>query len=208
MLLTKFEHACFTVQNENHTLMVDPGDYTSDFIVPNDVLAVVITHLHNDHFAKDKLDAILAKNAGVVIISLAEVTNQLEGYPTKTVQPGESVSLPGFQLEFFGGTHAQIHPDIPAIGNLGILINQTIYYPGDSFTLPNKPVATLMLPVGAPWLKLGEVIDFARQVAPTRIIPTHDAVLSSIGKRLPDKLIPTLVPASAYQRLDDSPVQL
>ena len=50
MKLTKYEHACFSVEHDGMTLVVDPGNFTTDFIAPEGVIAVVITHEHSDHF--------------------------------------------------------------------------------------------------------------------------------------------------------------
>jgi hypothetical protein len=70
------------------------------------------------------------------------------------------------------------------------MINDAVYYPGDSFTKPDKPIQVLALPVGAPWLKASEMLDFLMAVKPTVAFPTHDAVLSEIGKSMPDRYVP------------------
>ena len=66
---------------------------------------------------------------------------------------------------------------------------------------------TLALPVGEPWLKINDSIDFLRDINPRLVFPTHDAVLSDIGKNLPDRIIPGLVPDVTYQRLT-TPIEL
>ena len=45
---------------------------------------------------------------------------------------------------------------------------QRVYHPGDSLTLPPADVDLLLLPVSAPWLKVSECIDFARDVGAPR----------------------------------------
>jgi L-ascorbate metabolism protein UlaG (beta-lactamase superfamily) len=47
-------------------------------------------------------------------------------------------------------------------------------------------VSTLLLPVSAPWLKLAEMLDFVRAVAPRRAFPIHDALLSEFGEQIVD----------------------
>ena len=42
-------------------------------------------------------------------------------------------------------------------------------------------VGTLAAPLGAPWLKIGEAMDFVLAIAPRRAFGTHDMTLSVIG---------------------------
>jgi L-ascorbate metabolism protein UlaG (beta-lactamase superfamily) len=48
MQLTKYEHACFTVEKDGQLLVVDPGNFTTDFIAPEHVVGIVITHSHQE----------------------------------------------------------------------------------------------------------------------------------------------------------------
>jgi hypothetical protein len=70
------------------------------------------------------------------------------------------------------------------IQNRGVLINDKLYYPGDSFTLPDRPVEMLAVPTSAPWLKIGEVMDFVDAVDHKQSMPTHNALLSEFGHNL------------------------
>lgn len=205
MQLTKYDHACFTLEKDNQLLVVDPGEWSSDFISPSTVVAVVVTHDHSDHFDYEQLAAIIDENPDAIIIGPETVTSQIEVFQTKTVQPGDSIDVGPFHLEFFGGTHATIHSSIPPATNVGVLVNDLLYYPGDSLTLPGRPVDTLALPVAAPWLKVSEAMDFLTQIHPRLAFPTHDAILSNIGKGLVDgRLSATANEAgSTYQRLTE-----
>ena len=60
MKITKYEHACFTVEKEGKLLVIDPGAFTTDLPVLENVVAVVVTHEHADHFNSASLDAIIA----------------------------------------------------------------------------------------------------------------------------------------------------
>ncbi|MGC5075433.1 hypothetical protein, partial [Escherichia coli] len=67
------------------------------------------------------------------------------------VHPGDTLDLGPFHLEFFGGKHAEIHSSIPIVDNVGVLVNDAFFYPGDSYTVPKGAhVALLAAPVGAP----------------------------------------------------------
>jgi hypothetical protein len=71
-----------------------------------------------------------------------------------------------------------------------VLVNQTLYYPGDSFTLPEgitPPV--LAVPTSGPWLKPGESIDFVLAVKPKLAFATHDFHASDAGSQLVNSLL-------------------
>lgn len=208
MKITKYEHACFTVENDGNVLVVDPGNYTTDFVAPENVVAVVLTHMHADHFDKDLLAQVIDKNPNAIIVAPADVVPQIEVFETRAVTGGDSVSLPGFELDFFGGEHAYIYEHTHVADNVGVLINDLIYYPGDSFTVPEKPVDTLALPIAAPWLKLAEVIDFALAIKPRFIFPTHDAILSDAGRGLHDTAVPRFVEGVEYKRIDGQTIDV
>jgi hypothetical protein len=95
-----------------------------------------------------------------------------------------------------------IHADLPAVPNLGFLIDGSIYYPGDSFDVPaDATVETLFVPVTAPWLKASESIDFVRAVKPRRAYAAHDGLGNDAAFGLLDRLINGLGGAE-YSRLN------
>ncbi|MET1043278.1 MAG: MBL fold metallo-hydrolase [Microbacteriaceae bacterium] len=190
MRLTKQEHACFIVDIDGQKLVVDPGSYTTPLLGIDGIIAVVITHEHADHWTPDQLTAILDHNRDVSIYGPPGVV--AAAGPDFTINPvheGDEVTEGPFTLKFFGSKHAVIHSSIPVIDNTGVLINDRIYYAGDSFTIPPVPVDTLAVPAGAPWLKISEVMDYVAAVKPARSFPTHEMVLSVAGRKLSDARI-------------------
>ena len=69
MKLTKFEHACFTVEKDGAYIVVDLGNLTTDFIPPENVVAVIITHSHPDHLDKEQLGELFEDNPAAVLIA-------------------------------------------------------------------------------------------------------------------------------------------
>jgi L-ascorbate metabolism protein UlaG (beta-lactamase superfamily) len=182
MRITKLEHAALILEEAGRRLVVDPGGLTNPILGLEDVDAVVVTHEHADHWTADQLQRIRDVNPGVPVYGPSGVVRAAEGVDITTVAPGETVEVAGWTLRFFGGNHAQIHPSIPIIENVAVLVNDRLYYPGDSFHVPvGVEVDTLAAPAGAPWMKIAEGMDYITQVAPKRAFGTHDGVLSAAG---------------------------
>ena len=184
MRVTKLEHACLIVTEGDGALVIDPGNYTRP-VDATDVVAIVITHEHPDHVTADQLHRILASNPEAVVLGPPGVASALGSEaPEITIDivgDGDRRTVGPFRLRFFGTKHEQIHSSVPLVDNTGVLVNETLFYPGDAYTTPDVPVDLLVCPVGAPWLKVGEMMDYVSAVAPARTIPTHEATLSEAG---------------------------
>jgi L-ascorbate metabolism protein UlaG (beta-lactamase superfamily) len=195
MKLTKYEHATLVLEKSGQTLVVDPGTFTMPLTEVRDVVAVVITHEHPDHWTPEQLDRILAMSPDAKIYGPQGVAIAASAYPVIVVTDGDEITAGAFDLEFFGNRHAVIHSSIPVIDNVGVMVDDTLFYPGDSFTIPPVAVDTLAVPAGAPWLKIAEVIDYVAAVKPRRSFPVHEMVLSVIGKNMANDRIGTATTA-------------
>ena len=185
MRITKLEHATLVVEEGGHRLVIDPGSLTNPILGLEAVQVIVITHEHADHWTADQLRRILEINRNVVVFGPEGVARAIEGFDVVAVHPGETHDHGDFVLKFFGGRHAVIHPSIPVVDNVGVLVNDRLFYPGDSFTVPEGvQVDTLAAPAGAPWLKISEAMDYVTAVAPKRAFGTHEGVLSVAGRGL------------------------
>jgi L-ascorbate metabolism protein UlaG (beta-lactamase superfamily) len=206
MRITKLEHATLVIDDGGHRLVVDPGSLTTPLVDAHDIDAVVITHEHADHWSPGQLQRIVDVNKDVRIFGPAGVAKAAEGFPVETVSAGDSVTVGPFTLRFFGGQHAVIHRSIPVVDNVGVLINDRLYYPGDSFTVPEGvEVDVLAVPAGAPWLKIAEVIDYVDEVKPKRTFPTHYGVLSAAGLALSNARIKAVTEANGGQHYPLAP---
>ncbi len=201
MKLTKYQHACMVIEHDNSSLVIDPGVFSRDFVPPDNVSAIVVTHEHPDHFDVDRVRNMLAQNPSATLYAGSLITKQFASSSVRAVQTGDNISAGAFNLDFYSGIHATIHSEIPAIPNLGVFVNRTLYYPGDSFAIPtDADVEWLALPVSAPWLQISQSIDFARRVDAKHVFPTHDAILSDDGKAIVDRIGANLI-GSPYRRI-------
>lgn len=211
MKLTKYQHACFVLEKDGTALVVDPGGWSRDFIVPHHVAAIVITHEHPDHLDDTHIQAILAKNPKAAIIAHESVAGRYTNNNAVGAKPGEVYTTGPFSLRFFGGIHAAIADTIQTPPNLGVLVDNRLYYPGDSFTIPEGiSVQELALPASAPWMKMSEAMNFLAVVKPSFAFPTHDAILSEDGKLLVDRMLGATATGqgTTYKRLDGASVEL
>jgi L-ascorbate metabolism protein UlaG (beta-lactamase superfamily) len=182
MELTKHGHACVVLSDGDRRIVVDPGAFT-DPAALDGASAVLITHEHFDHFAPEPLRAALDADPALEVWTNKSVAAQLDGLGGRVhvVGHGDAVSVAGLDVHVHGELHAVIHPDIPRISNVGFLIAGQVFHPGDALTVPDEPVATLLLPVHAPWSKVSEVIDYVRAVDADQAYAVHDGLLNDAG---------------------------
>ena len=190
MELIKYGHACVVLCEGERRLVVDPGAFT-DHAALDGASAVLVTHEHPDHFVADRLRAAMDADPALEIWTNGSVAGQLEGLGGRVhvVGHGDAVSVAGFDVHVHGELHAEIHPEIPRVKNVGFLVDGQVFHPGDALTVPDEPVATLLLPVHAPWSKASEVIDYVRAVHADQAYAVHDGLLNDTGLGLMSGLL-------------------
>ncbi|PZS28498.1 MAG: MBL fold metallo-hydrolase [Pseudonocardiales bacterium] len=188
MLLTKYTQSCVRLEGEDGVLVVDPGQWSEPEALAG-AAAVLVTHEHVDHIDVGRVTAALAADPALTVYTNAAVAAQV-GQPADrvvTVAPGEAFEAAGFSVQAVGGLHAEIYEGLPGCPNIGFVIDERLYHPGDALFVPDGDIETLLVPICAPWLKVAEALDFVRAVAPARAYPMHDAMLSDIGLFISDR---------------------
>jgi L-ascorbate metabolism protein UlaG (beta-lactamase superfamily) len=185
MKLTKFSHACVRLESDGRVLVIDPGTFSEDASLDGSP-EVLITHEHQDHVDVTKL-----AGRDLTIYAPAVVVEQLAaaGVAATAVTASDSFTAAGFPIRAVGGEHAEIFGGLPGCANIGYVIDENIYHPGDSFFVPDLPITTLLVPAAGPWMKLAEAIEFVRAVKPARAIPIHDAIVTAAGQGMADNWI-------------------
>jgi glyoxylase-like metal-dependent hydrolase (beta-lactamase superfamily II) len=190
MRLTKLGHSCVRLEKDGAALVIDPGVWSGpDAAASGD--AILITHEHPDHVDEDLVRTAMTGQPGVELWTNATVAAMFAefGGRVHTVEHGDVFTAAGFDVHVYGQEHALIHRDIPIVANTGFAVDGQIFHPGDSLTVPQEPVPTLLIPGSAPWLKSSEMIDYGREVAPQRGYVIHDALLNANGLGLMDRLV-------------------
>src|SRR6478752_831511 len=191
MKLTKFTHACVRLEQDGRVLVFDPGTFSETDQALAGAHAVLITHEHADHVDVDAVAAALQSNTALELFAPEAVAATLRGKAPDAgnrihaAAAGEEFETSGFAVRSFGGQHALIHPQIPVVANIGYLLDENLYHPGDSFIIPDGiSVKTLLVPLHAPWSKAGEVVDFVVGVRAPKAFQIHDGLLNDNGLKV------------------------
>lgn len=213
MRLTKYTHACVRLEKDGKVLLIDPGTWTEPEAF-EDVDAILITHEHFDHLDVDRilpLNTPIWTNASTASALTSAATKPTPGADAGTsadvaasagvvdladrvtvVSGGESFEAAGFSIDAFGNDHAIILPELGVpCQNVAYLIEDAVYHPGDSWTLPNCAVHTNLVPVSGPWHTLPDAINYTREVRADQAIGIHDALLSPRGRDLTTRWLST-----------------
>ncbi|HEY6738025.1 MAG TPA: MBL fold metallo-hydrolase, partial [Actinopolymorphaceae bacterium] len=179
MRLVKYTHSCVRLENRDQALVIDPGSFSEDEPLDG-ASAVLITHEHVDHLDPEKLrrrpDLQIWTNAAV-----ADKLGDVGRDRIHVVADGDTFTVGDFSVAVLGEWHEVIHPDLPRVPNIGFLVNDAFFHPGDAYTVPDRPVSTLLVPVSAPWLRAADSIEYVRRVKPTVALAGHDGLYNDTG---------------------------
>jgi L-ascorbate metabolism protein UlaG (beta-lactamase superfamily) len=177
MQIQKFRHACLLVTTGDARLLFDPGTFSPGFEDLEGLTAILVTHQHPDHVDTERLPALVERNPEARVYADAETAGQLgaAGVEVTAVSPGDVIDA-GCPVVVGGGLHAEIHPDLPRIANVGYLVDGRLWHPGDALVAPEGEPEILALPAAAPWMRAADAVEFYRAVRPRVAVPIHEAV--------------------------------
>lgn len=194
MKITKLGHCCLLIEENGLRILTDPGSYTVEEQKNiKNIDVVLITHDHADHLHIESLKTIIKNNPESKIFTNQDTSKVLEkeGIVFKIIGDQQSAEVNNVLIEGFGSFHAEMYRDIPQTANTGYFIADKFFYPGDAFTIPNRPVEILAVPTAGPWMKLSEGIEYAISVKPKKCFPVHDGILKNISStnRIPAQIL-------------------
>jgi L-ascorbate metabolism protein UlaG (beta-lactamase superfamily) len=193
MKITKFEHAFLVVEQASEQLLIDPGIYSPNLPKLENVVGIVLTHLHDDHSYLPHITKIKQQFPNARIFGPRDVAAKLGEIECEVVTHSSHHKVGEFALDFFGDQHQEIHRSIPLVQNVGVLVNSKLYYPGDSYTQCEYPFEMLACPSAAPWMKISDLIDYLEAVKPKLAFATHNAILNDNGHALQNNRIREIV---------------
>lgn len=200
MRITHLGHACLLIEVLDQRVLIDPGTYSHGFEELTGLTAVLITHEHPDHLDISRLPTLLEANDGAALLAEPETSAQLteNGFDARPLHVGVVVPLGALRVTPLGGEHALVHPDLPPVGNVGLLLEADgeprLFVPGDAHAVTPEGVDVAAVPVSGPWISVAAMIDFVRAVGAGVNIPIHDTHASEPGRALVLSLIDRLTP--------------
>ncbi|MES3030907.1 MAG: MBL fold metallo-hydrolase [Patescibacteria group bacterium] len=179
MKITKLGHCCLLIETKNLKVLTDPGAFsvTQNSLTGIDI--ILITHEHMDHLHVGSLQEVLKNNPEAQIVTNSGVGKKLNevNIPYSLVQGRNNIDIKGLAIEAFDGKHEEIFEEMGQVQNTGYFIDNKLFYPGDSYCNPEKPVDVLALPVAGGWCKIPDAIRYALSIKPKKAFPVHDGML-------------------------------
>lgn len=191
MKITKFGQCCLLIEVAGKRILTDPGRFSSGQNTVDNLDLVLITHEHADHLHSESLESIVANNPGVQVVtntSVGKILSEL-GVSFDVLEGDAIATYADIEIGAFDGEHVEIFGDYGIVQNTGYFIHNELFYPGDAYTNPEKPVRVLALPVAGPWCKASDAINYALEIKPEIAFPVHDAILNENGIALVHGLV-------------------
>ncbi|MET7355571.1 MBL fold metallo-hydrolase [Streptomyces mirabilis] len=173
MRITKYTHACVRLEQDGRVLVIDPGTWSEPAALTG-ADAVLVTHEHADH-----VDVLRLAGLGLPVYAPAEAN--IPRLEVTGVASDAEFTAAGFHVRAVGERHAFIYGGKPDCANLGYIIDEAVYHPGDALHVPEQSIETLLVPAQGSWMKMAEAIDFVKAVKPQRAFAIHDAQINVRG---------------------------
>ncbi len=194
MKITKLGHCCLLIEHKNKRILTDPGAWSTAQNEVKNIDIILITHEHPDHLHIESLQIVLQNNPSVKIITNTAVGKIIaeKGITFDVLETSQHATHGNILFEAFGDKHEEIYEELGMVQNTGYFIDNILFYPGDAFTNPDKPIKILALPIVAPWTNFKKSMLYALEVKPEIAFPVHDGMLIS-GRSGPIYILPPKV---------------
>jgi len=171
MKVSKHLHSCLLIEEENKTILIDPGIFTYqekalDLGKIEKLDYLLFTHEHPDHMYLPFVREIVAKFPEVKIITNKSIVEILQKENIKASSEGDAI------IKLESVPHEKLWDKEPP-ENFSITIFGKLTSPGDALHF-EKTAEILALPVAAPWESVTEAVSKALACKPKIIIPVHD----------------------------------
>lgn len=185
MKVTKYEQSCLLIEEGETRILIDPG---TPFTQNHDISelgkldAVLITHEHADHFDQNLCE----KLSSELDIYVNEGTaKQLEG-SKKVVQSNQQINIGEIKIKVIELPHCLMPDGSEGPQNVGYLINEIFFHPGDGAESEGLQIKYLALPITGPDVSMKRAFQFARQVKAEQAIAIHYDVFGANPKLYKD----------------------
>ncbi len=178
MKFTKFVHSCLLVEHEGKKVLIDPGDYSwnsgvVDELSLKEIDYVLVTHPHEDHISTEFAKVVSESSPNAVWYVTPATQKILADLPVKTETVSENIDV-----KFIKSEHADLTYWNTCEDHTSFLLFDDILVSGDCHTLPEMYGASIFAVAinGGPW---GSVKTFLNMLAsmnekPSKVLPLHD----------------------------------
>jgi len=178
--IRRLTDSCLIVTTDAGPTLLDPGFHTFesgqiDLETIGDISRVLVTHEHGDHVKPDFLKWLIDRRSDIVVYSNQAVADLLDGHGIE-VTTADPVGVSSEDV-----LH-EMTPTGAQPPNRAYTIDGVLTHPGDSYQ-PTTSAPVLALPLLVPWGSTTRSVEFARRLAPSRVIPIHDFYLNEEGRR-------------------------
>ena len=210
MKLAHLGHSCVLVEAAGRRLLIDPGNFSTDWHNLTGLDAVLVTHVHPDHADPVALPGLLAANPQAVVAVEAAVPDAMAlPETTQRLMAGQQFSVGDVTVETVGGHHAVIHADYPPVGNIGFVIRApgepSFFHPGDALDVAPASIDFVAIPAYGPWAAVKETIEFVRAVGAPQGFLIHDGLLNQRGLDLIVRHVTALTPTQLVDQAGWAP---
>lgn len=173
MKVTRYEQSCLLIEIGKTRILIDPGTpFTDkhDIDELGELDAVFITHEHADHFDKDFCEEL----AKATKIHVNESTDKLLKHPDKIViKDNDLVEIGKVKIKVRELPHCLMPDGREGPQNIGYLVDDKLFHPGDGVDIKGLKVENLALPIIGPDVSPKDAFQFAREVQAKKAIAIH-----------------------------------
>ncbi|MDR1851151.1 MAG: MBL fold metallo-hydrolase [Propionibacteriaceae bacterium] len=197
MKITHLGHSTVLVETDQR-ILVDPGNFSSEWHGITDLDAIIVTHQHPDHFDPQNAPDLIKANPQARLLVEPSVKDVYGLESAEPFHADAAIQLGTTTISAVGGLHQVIYKEIPRVGNVGFVIEAEgeprFFHPGDSLAVAPAGIDIVGVPAYGPWAAMKEVIDWGREVAAPIGFLIHDRLLSDNGWALSYKQIGNFIP--------------
>lgn len=178
MRITKYNHACLLVEDNDINTLIDPGNYSEEVL---DIMKLpplsylVITHAHQDHFYLPLVKKLATIFPDLRIITTPEIVEQLATENIPATSKGDNY----IAVELV--PHEKVWA-APLAQNIMVTVGGRLAHPGDSHTFKTD-AEILALPFAAPWGSTTRAVEIVEELRPKVVIPIHDFMLKDASRQ-------------------------
>lgn len=171
MKITRYFQSCLLIEENGVRILIDPSGQEAERADSFGKLdAVLYTHEHSDHFDVDLADKFMS--TGVAVYANTGNAKKFKSQPS-IVTDGQELEIKGLKVKAIELPHCLMWDGSEGPQNIGFLIAERLFHPGDGKELAGLTVEILAAPITGPDVSLKDAHFFAKQLQAQTVVPIH-----------------------------------